>query len=126
MAPRLVDPSPGRQVRKVGIKNSCTGRTRQAGGGGGLPGEQTGFADRDLFILDEYTSRLGAVLVLLLLVFKLLALPGATLQAVRAARKLPGFCRKFWGAQGCLPGAVVGLLSEEAIRAILTVACLGF
>lgn len=61
MTPRLVSPSPGRQVRKVGIKNSCTGRLRRAGGGGGLPGEQTGFADRDLFILGEYTSRFGAM-----------------------------------------------------------------
>ena len=52
MAPRLVNASRGRQVRKVGIKNSCTGRTRRTGGGDGLPGEQTGFADRNLFILD--------------------------------------------------------------------------
>lgn len=63
MAPRLVNQSPGRQVRKVGIKNSCRGRscTRGWGRAEGLPGAQTEFADRDLFILDEYTRRFGAV-----------------------------------------------------------------
>lgn len=105
-APRLVSPSPGRQVRKVGIKNSCTRRTRWAGGGGGLPVEQTGFADRDLFILDEYTNLFGSVEArLVLLVFKSLALPGTTLREVWAARSPPAFYRSFgehsWSAKSC-------------------------
>lgn len=52
-------PQPGRQVRKVGIKNSCTGR-RAGWGRGGLPGEQTGIADRDLFILGQFARSFGA------------------------------------------------------------------
>lgn len=99
MAPRLVNRSPGRQVRKVGIKNSCTSRTRRAGGGGGLPGEQTGFADRNLFILDEHTSRFEAMgSRVVLFVFKTLALPGGPLQVVGAARNLPAFYGKFRAA----------------------------
>lgn len=114
MAPRLVSPSPGRQVRKVGIKNSCTRRTRWARGGGGLPVEQTGFADRDLFILDEYTSRCGAVGArLVLLGFKSLALPGATLRKVWAAWTPPAFCKSF-GEHSCLQRAAGGLPSAEA------------
>lgn len=90
MAPRLVNPSPGRQVRKGGIKNSCTGRTRRAGGGGGLPGEQTGFADRNLFYFRRvHRSLRNNGCAARFVRFLSLAHPGATLQEVLAAQSPP-------------------------------------
>lgn len=126
MAPRLVSPSRGRQVRKVGIKNSCMGRTHWAGGGGGLPVEQTGFADRDLFILDEDTSRFGTVGArLILLVFKALALPGAALGGDAAARSPPA-CYKSFGEHTVVRKELSsGRCQERLGQYIQIAACLG-
>lgn len=58
MAPRLVSQSPGRQMRKVGIRNSCTGRTGWAVGVGGLLDSRMRAADRETFFFQTCTPSL--------------------------------------------------------------------